>query len=118
MAEFERLKVWQRAHELALLTYRLTKTLPDTERFGLTDQIRRAAVAIPANIAEGHGRAKETEFRPFLSVALGSLSELQALMLLARDLHYVVEADLAELWELATEVGKMTSALLLTPRRR
>jgi len=117
MAEFERLRVWRRAHELALLTYRLTKTLPDTERFGLTDQIRRAAVAIPANIAEGHGRANETEFRPFLSVALGSLSELQALMLLARDLHYVVEADLNEFWELATEVGKMTSALLSTLRR-
>jgi len=112
MADFERLKVWQRAHQLALVTYRLTKALPNSERFGLTNQIRRAAVAIPANIAEGHGRASSTEFRPFVSVALGSLAELQALMLLARDLQHVPEAELTEFWDLATEVGKMLSALL------
>jgi four helix bundle protein len=112
MADFERLKVWQRAHQLALAAYRLTKPLPNSERFGLTDQIRRAAVAIPANIAEGHGRASSTEFRPFISIALGSLSELQALMLLARDLGYVAEAELTEFWDLAAEVGKMLSALI------
>jgi four helix bundle protein len=118
MADFERLQVWQRAHELALVSYRLTAALPDAERFGLTDQIRRAAVAIPANIAEGHGRAADTEFRPFISVALGSLSELQALMLLARDLRYVAQEDLTEFWELTAEVGKMLSSLLASLKSR
>jgi len=118
MADFERLNAWRRAHELALLAYRLTQALPNAEGFGLTDQIRRAAVAVPANIAEGHGRANDTEFRGFLSVALGSLSELQALMLLARDLGYLAEADLTEFWQLAAQVGKMTAALQATLKRR
>ena len=120
MPDFERLKVWQAGHQLALEAYRIVRLLPEEERFSLGDQMRRAAVAIPANIAEGHGRTGRAEFRPFISVALGSLSELQAAVLIARDLDYLGDYDLDRFWDLASQVGKMLGALhqhLVTSRR-
>ncbi len=107
MPDFEKLAVWRKAHQLALRTYALTEELPGSERYALRDQMRRAAVAVPSNIAEGVGRATERELAYFLRVALGSLSELQALMLLARDLEYVEAAELPEFFSACAELTRM-----------
>lgn len=117
MPEFERLLVWQKAHQLALETYPIVALLPETEKFALADQIRRAAVSVSANIAEGQGRAKPSEFRPFVSVAKGSLCELQALVMIARDLDYLGSHDLIRFWSLTEEVGKMLGALYARLRK-
>jgi four helix bundle protein len=109
---FEKLTVWRKAPELALCAYELTESFPASERFALRDQVRRAAVAVPSNIAEGHGRQSETEFAYFLRVALGSLSELQALMLLARDLGYVDATKLQGFWNQSAELSRALQALL------
>jgi four helix bundle protein len=109
--EFERLLVWQKAHQLTLEAYPIAARLPETEKFALADQIRRAAISVPANIAEGQGRVKPSEFRPFVSVAKGSVCELQALVLVARDLDYLGSHDLTRFWSLTEEVTKMLGAL-------
>ncbi len=89
MQDFRRLKVWQKSHDLACRLYRETHGFPSRETYGLTSQIRRAAVSIPANIAEGCGRGSDADFARFLQLAMGSASEIQYLLLLARDLTYV-----------------------------
>ena len=112
MPEFEKLAVWRQAHDLALSMYRATKQFPEDERFGLTDQIRRAAASIPANIAEGKGRGTDREFAPFLRIAQGSTAETQALVLLARDLNLLDASDSEVLLNRAAEVAKMLGSLL------
>ncbi len=77
MRDFRKLQVWQKSHQLALDIYRLTIDFPKSEQFGLTRQMRRAAVSIPANIAEGCGRETEREFQRFLHIAAGSANELE-----------------------------------------
>jgi len=77
MRDYRNLIAWQKAHRLTLKVYRLTSDLPDSERFGLTSQLRRAAASIGANIAEGCGRSTRADLRRFLSIASGSASELQ-----------------------------------------
>jgi four helix bundle protein len=89
MKDFRELKVWQKGHELTLLMYRTTETLPRSELFGLTSQIRRCTSSIPANIAEGCGRLGNSELHRFLQMACGSASELEYHLLLARDLGYI-----------------------------
>lgn len=86
MQRFTELKVWQRSHSLVLAIYRLTKSFPADERFGLTAQMRRAAVSIPANIAEGSKRRHNPEFARFLNIAEASLAETEYLLLLSKDL--------------------------------
>jgi four helix bundle protein len=93
MADFRRLTVWQRAHALPLEVYRVTANLPAAERFAISDQIRRAAVSIGANIAEGYARGKR-DFARYLNIALGSANELEYLLQLAGDLHFVDDATL------------------------
>lgn len=83
------LVAWQRAVELGLETYRLTATFPDTERFGLTQQMRRAAVSIASNIAEGYGRGSTGDYLRFLKIARGGLCELETQLLFARELGYI-----------------------------
>ncbi|MFP4250517.1 MAG: four helix bundle protein [Armatimonadota bacterium] len=112
MPEFEKLAAWQKAHQLALDAYRLTKNFPRDERFALTDQIRRCAASIPTNVAEGHGRLSDNEFAYFLRVALGSAAELQSLMLLARDLGYVSGETLCDFWPQVAETIRMLKGLL------
>src|SRR5437762_782503 len=85
MQDFRKLEVWQRGQRLALSVYRATATYPGSERFGLTSQMRRAAASIPANIAEGCGRASSAEFRQFLHIAAGSANELICFVLLSQD---------------------------------
>jgi len=104
MQDFRKLEVWRRSHEFVLRIYKFSRQLPDDERFGLSSQMRRAASSIPANIAEGCGRKGRTELRQFLHISMGSASELEYLLLLARDLnlmdvsqHHRAEAELLEI---------------------
>ena len=94
MGNFRDLAVWNRAHHLALRIYAATARMPFHERFGLVAQLRRAAVSVASNIAEGAGRGRDGEFRAFLGVARGSLHELEAQLLLASDLS-LIDRDLA-----------------------
>jgi four helix bundle protein len=87
--DFRRLDVWQKAHGLNVEIYKRTSGFPSEEKFGLTSQIRRCAVSIEANIAEGCGRGSDQDFRRFLQIALGSASELDCELLLARDLGFM-----------------------------
>ena len=89
MKNYRDLDVWSRSHALTLQLYRLTRTFPNHEMFGLTSQIRRAAVSIPANIAEGCGRDGDSELKRFLNIALGSACELDYFIMLATELNYL-----------------------------
>jgi four helix bundle protein len=86
MMPYERLTAWQAAHELALAIYEVTEGFPKAERFGLTSQLRRAAFSVPANIAEGVAKRGSREFRRFLDISIGSLSEISYAIRLATDL--------------------------------
>ncbi|MBI4685506.1 MAG: four helix bundle protein [Nitrospirae bacterium] len=86
---FRDLNIWKDAIKLVKLIYEITKTFPNSEIYGLTSQIRRAAVSVPSNIAEGHIRRHTAEFRQFLFVALGSLAELETQVIIANELGYV-----------------------------
>jgi four helix bundle protein len=112
MQEFRDLKVWQRAHLLVLRVYKLTSTFPDDERCGLVSQLRRATVSIPANIAEGSQRGSDADFARFLQIAIGSASEVDYYLLLARDLDYVRAAEYGSLHDDVQEVGRMLNGFL------
>jgi four helix bundle protein len=112
MKDFRELKVWQKAHDLTLETYRATKAFPTEERFGLTAQVRRSAASIAANIAEGCGRDGDPEFARFLSIAMGSASETEYHLLLARDLGLIPAADYDRLVGIVQEVKRMLTALI------
>jgi four helix bundle protein len=94
------LVAWRNAMELAKATYAAAKTWPTEERYGLTRQLRRAAVSVPANIAEGHGRFGRREFLHHLSIASGSLREVETLLEIARDAEYLSDADFSKLMTL------------------
>jgi four helix bundle protein len=89
MARFEDLEAWRASHRLTVAVYEAMKALPQDERYGLSSQIRRAAVSICANIAEGSAKRGRAEFRRFLDIANGSMTELRCLLLLARDLEMI-----------------------------
>jgi four helix bundle protein len=109
---FRDLVVWQKAIQLSIVVYRLTQGFPREELYGLSSQMRRAAVSMPSNIAEGHGRLGTGEYRQFLGVARGSNYELQTQIEIARGLGYGNTDQLDELEGLSFEVGKMISGLL------
>jgi four helix bundle protein len=109
---FRDLQVWQRSMQLTVAIYRLTREFPREEIYGLTSQIRRAAVSVPSNIAEGQGRLGPGEFRQFLSVARGSICEVQTQLEIARALQFGKPALLNEAESLSHEVGKMIFAFL------
>lgn len=106
------LEVWQVAMDLADAVYDLTRDFPDDERFGLTQQIRRAAVSIPSNIAEGHGRMHGKEFMRFLRIANGSLKELETQLILAGRREYMTRDAAQPIWEMTQRCGKMLRALI------
>lgn len=112
MQDFKKLVVWEKAHALTLSIYRLTAAFPDEERYGLISQIRRACSSIPANIAEGCGRDGSAELRRFAQIAMGSASELEYHLLLARDLGYVRETDYAPLADQIEEIKRMLAGLI------
>jgi four helix bundle protein len=112
------LLVWQRAMQLADLMYDLTQRLPVSERYGLCSQIRRAAVSVPANIAEGHGRDHLGDYLRFLSFAMGSLMELDTLIRIAVMRGFVTLDEVSAAMATADEVGRMLSGLSRSLRQR
>ncbi|MEL6536635.1 MAG: four helix bundle protein [Bacteroidota bacterium] len=99
---FQDLRVWQKAHQLTLAVYRLTKTFPKEELFGLTSQIRRAAVSVPANIAEGFRKVGKADKARFMNISQGSLDEVHYYFILAKDLGYAdPEQELNQLDEVS-----------------
>ena len=114
MKEFRTLKVWRKAHELVLAVYRSTSRFPPEERYGLTSQLRRAAVSVPSNIAEGCGREGDRDFARFLSIAGGSASEAEYQLLLARDLGYLSEERHRPLDAQINEVKRMLNSFIRT----
>jgi four helix bundle protein len=109
---FRNLLVWQKSHELVLQVYRITRDFPREELYGLTSQMRRAAVSVPSNIAEGCGRGSDPDFARFLIIAAGSASELEYQLLLSRDLGYLETTLHHSLEEKATEIKRMLSSLI------
>jgi four helix bundle protein len=108
MMRYERLKAWQAAHELALRIYQMTDRWPSNERFGLTIQLRRAALSAPTNIAEGAAKRGAREFRRFLDTALGSLSEVSYLLKFSRDYGVLTSEDWVAMEALRSQVGRLT----------
>ncbi|MBI1875623.1 MAG: four helix bundle protein [Acidobacteria bacterium] len=112
MKDFRDLQVWQKAHQLTLAVYRHTASFPRDERYGLTTQLRRSSSSIAANLAEGCGRNGDAELARFCSIAMGSASELDYHLLLARDLKLLNTTDYTEVAQQATEVKRMLTGLL------
>lgn len=112
MKDFRQLAVWEKAHQLTLAVYQATGTFPKDELYGLTSQIRRASASIPANIAEGCGRNGDGELARFLSIAMGSASELDYHLLLAHDLNLIDSAIYQQLNQQLIEVKRMLNALI------
>ena len=109
--DFKDLFLWQRAMDLVVEVYDLVKKLPKEELFALSDQIRRAVISIPSNIAEGQGRNSSKEFIHFLSIAKGSKAELETQLLLCMRINYLKELEIEKAMSLVEEVGKMLHSL-------
>lgn len=107
---YKQLLVWQKAMVLVTRVYEVTRSFPREEMYGLTVQIRRAAVSVPSNIAEGQARSTTGEFKHFIGIAKGSLAELDTQLLIAQNLGYLPEAD--DLFDKLAEVGRMLSGLV------
>jgi four helix bundle protein len=104
---FRKMKIWEDACKLVSDIYTLTGKMPNTERYGLISQIQRAAVSIPANIAEGSGRTSHAEFCRFLDIATGSAFELETLILIAGDLRFISEEEVAAHAKQINDLEKM-----------
>lgn len=112
MKDFRTLKVWEKAHAVTLAIYKATEKFPKHELYGFTSQIRRAAVSVPNNIAEGCGRDSDAELKRFFVIAMGSASEVEYLLLLARDLNYLPEENYQPLTADLIEVRRMLNAFI------
>lgn len=113
---YKDLVVWQKSMDLVKQVYASLTGFPENERFGLTSQIRRSAVSVPSNIAEGWGRSSDKDFSRFLKIAKGSLFELETQIILAQELGFTSENQVVE--SLITEVGKMLNALVKSINER
>jgi len=111
--DFRDLQVWQKAHLFTLDVYRCTSSFPKNELYGLTGQLRRSAASIPANIAEGCGRATDNDFWRFLQIAMGSASESEYHLLLAKDLQLFEAENQGELTSKVQEIKRMLASLIL-----
>ena len=116
MRDFRKLDVWDRSHRLVLDVFRATGSFPKIEQFGLTSQIRRSAISIPSNIAEGAGRRSERDYGRFLAISLGSTNELDYQLQLASELGYLSSAEYAELVVEVSGVRRMLVSLDRTIR--
>lgn len=112
MKDFRSLKVWEKSHELTLKIYKATDGFPKHELYGVTSQIRRAAVSVPTNIAEGSGKDSDGELKRFFLIAMGSASELEYLLILARDLNYLTDEAYQEMQTQLIETRKMLNAFI------
>ena len=118
IASYRDLLVWQKGMDLVVKSYQLAKHLPSNEIYGLASQIQRAAVSVPANIAEGYGRHHLGDYLHHVSVANGSLKELETHILIAQRLSYFREDEIEAVLRLTSEVGRMLRALALALRRK
>jgi len=109
---YQELLVWQKAMDLTAVIYQLVKKLPKEELFALSDQMRRAVVSIPSNIAEGRDRNTNNEFIHFLTISRGSKAELETQLLICVKVGYLNETEIDEAMILSTEVGKMLTSLI------
>lgn len=116
MKDFRQLKVWEKSHQLTLAIYEATKGFPKEELYGLTSQIRRASMSIPTNIAEGCGRNTDADFARFLQMAMGSASEMEYQLILARDLGFLPQDSYEKLHNEVEEVKRMLTSFLKTLR--
>lgn len=112
MRSYRELLVWQKAMDLVVSCYLATEAFPKHQQFGLTNQLQRAAVSIPANIAEGHGRQSTGDYLRHLAIARGSLCELETHILISERLRYVEENCSADLLAATSEIGKMLNGLI------
>ena len=116
LKSYQELIAWKKSMDLAEQVYRVTRTFPKEELYGLTSQVRRAAVSVPSNIAEGQSQSSTSDFLRFLAIARGSLAELETQLLLATRVGYLGEPDLQATVALATEVGRLTAGLMRSLR--
>jgi four helix bundle protein len=116
MKDFRQLKVWEKSHQLALAVYKATKEFPKEELYGLTSQIRRSSMSVPTNIAEGCGRFTNADFARFLQMAMGSASEAEYQLILARDLGFLSNDVYEKLHNDTEKVKRMLTSLIKTIR--
>lgn len=112
MESYRELIVWQRSMVLVEEVYRLIRRLPAEEKYALSDQLRRAVVSIPSNIAEGYGRNAAKEYVRFLNIARGSKYEVETQLLICVRLHYLQEVDIQQALALCEEIGRMLNILI------
>jgi four helix bundle protein len=110
--DFKQLQIWQKGMDIVREIYRLTGDYPKSEVYGLASQMRRSAVSIPSNIAEGFRRRHEKEYRQFLYISLGSGAELETQVLISKDLEYISEGNVEQLSESLDHLSRMTRALI------
>ena len=111
-ATFKDLKVWQRSRFLAVKIYTVTKNFPKEEVYGMTNQMRRSAISIPSNIAEGHRRGSNKEFIQFLKIARGSLAEVETQVIVSGDINYIATNVVEEITKEIEEIEKMINGLI------
>lgn len=116
ITSFTDLRAWQEVHSLVLMIYKVTQRFPKEEQFGLTNQLRRAAVSFTSNIAEGFSRASYKEKAQFYAMALGSLTEIQNQLLIARDIGYITKDIFKEPSEQTILISKITNGLIKKSR--
>ena len=116
MQNYKDLKVWEKAHQFTLMVYETSKHFPKEELYGLTNQLRRSAYSIPANIAEGCGKNTKADFANFLNIALGSANESEYFILLTKDLTYINTEKFETLSKLINEIKAMLIALIAKVR--
>jgi len=109
---FRKLIVWQKAHQWVLLIYKLTEKFPKHEMFGLTSQMRRAAVSVAANMAEGYAAGGKGQFGRYLDIAQGSLAEVEYYLILSLDLKYIIQAEYERAESLRAETGYLLHRLI------
>ena len=115
---FRKLIVWQKAHQLVILVYKLTEKFPKHEMFGLTSQLRRAMVSVPANVAEGYGAGGKGQFGRYLDIAQGSLAEAEYYLILAQDLSYITPSQYEQTESLRAETGFLLHRLIESLSRK
>lgn len=112
MANFKELLVWQKSIDFVTEIYRTTETFPKTEIYGLVSQIRRAAVSIPSNIAEGNSRRSKPDYLQFLKISRGSCAEVETQLIISKNLNFLNESEYLELNERIIEISKMLNGLI------
>lgn len=111
MHKYRELEIWKRAIDLTVDVYALTQRFPEDEKFGLTSQIKRAAVSVPSNIAEGAGRNSNKEFNQFLGISTGSIFEVETQLILAERLNFLSSDQIEEVLNRSNELVRMTKSL-------